>query len=130
HANVITRSARRARIRSRSGYSMFGVMIVLFVLSALMASIFRNLATEHLQLRRERGVEQCRWLVQSAAELAAVRLRRNAEYVGEVWQISAAELNGRHPAEVTIQIEDIDEDRSEHTAVVFVQAVYAPKAAE
>jgi hypothetical protein len=95
-------------IRNRSK-SRRGAAAIIAVTCLLLASIFLVVATRSLVLReqeRERTLweAQTRVLAQSAIERASTALADDPDYAGEVWDISAEELDGSNAGRLTIEI--------------------------
>jgi Tfp pilus assembly protein PilX len=104
------------------------VMIVILACFALAATLFVLLGRMAMAERRASELQlwtvQAQWLAEAGLERAAARLRADAEYGGETWNISAAELGGDKAAKVEIRVESADDDESSDKLLIFVTADY------
>jgi Tfp pilus assembly protein PilX len=103
------------------------VMIVILACFALAATLFVLLGRMAIAERRasdlQRWTVQAQWLAEAAMERAIARLRADAEYGDETWDISAAELGGDKSAKATIHVESPDDETS-GKLLIFVTADY------
>jgi hypothetical protein len=60
---------------------------------------------------------QAEWLAQSAAALAAARLRSDPQYAGETWAAAAADLESRKPGAATISVAPADDESQRRVAI-------------
>lgn len=88
------------------------VMIVILACFALAATLFVLLGRMAVAERRASELQmwtvQAEWLAEAALERAAARLRADAKYNGETWNISASELGGQKAAQVEIRVASLD----------------------
>ena len=69
-------------------------------------------------MQRERQL-QVQWLVEAGVSRATAKLRRDSQYSGEVWQLSAEEMRDRS-ARVEIEVEASDREDLHRIRVVAV----------
>lgn len=83
------------------------LIIVIFIFALLVAAISyaaqANLAARQ-ESRRAAARAQAEYLAISGADLAQARLRDDASYAGETWNVPAVELGGRDAGLVTINV--------------------------
>jgi Tfp pilus assembly protein PilX len=104
--NLNTRRPGTLRARSRQrGITLILVMACLFVVAIVGMSLLRNAELQHRQIRQQYFRMQALWLAEAGTQRAAEQLRRQPEYDGETWKVSAAELGGKFAGVVTIRLE-------------------------
>ena len=88
------------------------VMVVVVVLLAMSMAVFgvwaRSAVREHRWLDGEALRLEAGRLAEAGVARAIARRAVDPEYAIETWQIAAADLNGRHAAEVRIRITPAD----------------------
>ena len=94
----------------RRGVLVVVVIVAMLVMSLLSLSIARTGIEQFRNVRRQQDRIQSQWLAQAGLERALAALEEDADYTGEVWSISAADLHASQGAEVTIRIESPKED--------------------
>jgi type II secretory pathway component PulK len=100
-------SSRAIKRRRSSGYILAFVLICLTIVVLALVAMTQRLALAHRQvIQRERQL-QAQWLVEAGIGRATAKLRRDAQYSGEVWQLSADELRDRS-ARVEIEVQPSD----------------------
>ncbi len=104
-----TRSRRAAgSTPSRSGIALLVVLVALGIVSSIAITLLRLAVMHHRQAQHETSVAQTRWLAESALDRTAVQLKADAKFSGSTWSIPAKELDGRHSAQVTIQVKPVE----------------------
>ena len=104
-----TRSRRAACTPpSRSGIALLVVLVALGIVSSIAITLLRLAVMHHHQAQHETSVAQTRWLAESALDRTAVQLKADAKFNGSTWSIPAKELDGRHTAQVTIEVKQIE----------------------
>ncbi|WP_347243589.1 hypothetical protein [Thermogutta sp.] len=76
------------------GVAALGILVCLVVVSTLAATLAHQLWLRVRDAQQERYLIQADWLVASAIDRAVYRIRENADYQGEVWEIPENELPG------------------------------------
>lgn len=94
--------------RNHRGSTIFAVLVALLVVMALAGLLVQSIVARQRQLRREEQRAQCQWLAESAVERGAARLKRDAEYAGETWHVTAEELATEKAGLVKIQVEPVE----------------------
>jgi type II secretory pathway component PulK len=94
--------------RHRRGAAIIIILVVFAVTMTLAAVWTRRILSENRAQRLSAERAQARWLAEAGVRRAAARLVASADYDGEDWLISAADLNLRHPASVLIRVEPDD----------------------
>lgn len=113
----ISRAIRRRR-RS-SGFILAFVLICLTIVVLALVAMTQRLSLGHRQaIQRERQL-QVQWLVEAGVSRATAKLRRDSQYSGEVWQLSAEEMRDRS-ARVEIEVEPSDRADLHRIRVVAV----------
>lgn len=104
-----TRSRRDASSTpKRSGIALLVVLVALGIVSSIAITLLRLAVMHHLQALHETSLAQTRWLAESALDRTAVQLKADAKFNGSTWSIPAKELDGRHAAQVTIQVKPVE----------------------
>lgn len=98
------------------------VLIVLIVLFAISMTLFglwaQSAVREHQRLALEAYRMQAMRLAESGVSRAVARLAADPQYDGERWTVSAADLGGRHAAEVTIRVTSASEASRRHVEAI------------
>lgn len=84
------------------------VLIALGIISAISVGLVRMSMLHRRQAEREGYAAQTRWLAESGLDRAVALLKQDANSKGTVWTIAPKDLNGRHSAKVTIEIQAIE----------------------
>jgi type II secretory pathway component PulK len=96
-----------AHQRNRRG-SIFPIFVVaLLLLTLVTGSLIKS---THLQQKRVTASQfstQAHWLATSGLERGRAALEQSADYTGEEWKISAADLGGSHAGLVVLNVEPI-----------------------
>jgi type II secretory pathway component PulK len=94
-------------------------MVALLVVSLVAGALVRSLLAAHQQSHRYADQLQAQWLAEAGLARAATKLRAEASYQGEVWQVSLApgEMNEAESGQVTITVEPA-------TKKIAVEAIY------
>ena len=79
-------------------------LVCLVIVMALLGSMLVGALRVGRQMRIERDRRQCELLLQAGLDRAALSLREDESYRGEVWDASAAEIGGAGAGQVTIQV--------------------------
>jgi Tfp pilus assembly protein PilX len=103
----------------RGGLALMVVLVALAIVSAIALSLLRISVLHHRQAERETSIAQTRWLAESALDRAAAQLRQDAQFTGTKWSIPAQQLDGRHAAEVAIEVRLL-EDAPQTREVIVV----------
>ena len=93
---------------SRSGIALLVVLVALAIVSSIAITLLRLAVMHHRQAERETSVAQTRWLAESALDRTVLQLKADAKFSGSTWSIPAKELDGRHSAQVTIEVRPIE----------------------
>ena len=102
------RCRRDARTtRRRSGIALLVVLVSLGIVSSIGMTLLRMALMHHRQAQRETFVSQSRWLAESAFDQTGRRLKADAKSEGFTWSVPATELDGRHAANVVIEIRSV-----------------------
>jgi hypothetical protein len=88
----------------KRGAILIAVLVALTIASIILGSLLKIVAAERSALRRQQIGRQADYLAEAGLELALVRLQRDATYAGEIWQVSADELDAPDAATVVIQV--------------------------
>jgi len=76
------------------GVAALAILVCLVVVSTLAATLAHQLWLRVRDAQQERFLIQADWLVASAIDRALYRMRENADYQGEVWEIPENDLPG------------------------------------
>lgn len=105
HSSATTSFKRRPPIRRRRrGAILVVAMVCLLVVTAIVGAMLHRAIVARRQLHAERNLRQTELLADAGAERALRRVADDAEYRGETWRLSAGQIIGRDPGEVTIQL--------------------------
>jgi hypothetical protein len=94
----------QSAIHNRPGGVLLIVMICLAVGSIFFGLMIRTGLAEWRLVRVQERQMQAAILAESGLNRAAARLAADADYQGETWQITAAELGGGEAAAVVISV--------------------------
>lgn len=94
------------------------VMVALLLVSVIGGSLLKSALAQHQMARQEQKRLQSEWLAESGLERAAANLLRNADYNGETWTISAADLKGNKEARVIITVKAVEEEQNRRQITV------------
>jgi len=108
-ANARSQRASQERRTSspRRGAVLLAAMVCLIVASMVALGIVRAALGAQRQLRVSQRSVQAERLAEAGIERAAAQLRGAADYQGETWQLSAAEMGGKLPAVAVIRVEAV-----------------------
>jgi hypothetical protein len=90
-----------------------------FAMVVLSAALASSAIRRQRQFKSQERQLQAEWLGQSALGLAAARLRADAEYQGETWRPTAAELESRYAGRAVISIMETESESRIVTIEVF-----------
>lgn len=92
----------------RSGIALLVVLVSLGIVSSIGMTLLRMSLMHHRQAQRSAFAAQSRWLAESAFDQTGRRLKADAKLAGFTWSVPAAELDGRHAAQVTIEVKPVE----------------------
>jgi len=98
------------------------VMICLLISTLILGTLLKTAVTHRRQMRTEEQRAQADWLAESAIERAVHSLETDANYQGETWKVSTADLNGRDSGRVRITVQKTGDGPAER--ILTVEAVY------
>ncbi|MFM9962125.1 MAG: hypothetical protein ACKV2Q_12970 [Planctomycetaceae bacterium] len=103
-------SHRRAACATscRSGIALMVVLVALAIVTSIGMTLVRLALMHHRQAEHETSVAQTRWLAESALDRTAAQLKADPKFSGSTWSIPATDLNGRHAAQITIEVRPIE----------------------
>ncbi len=117
-----TQTVRGRQSTRRRGAVLIVAIVCVIVGSAVFLSILKMTAVGRNVLQSESRRIQAAWLAESGLQRAAARLAADADYAGETWNVSAAQLSSTDPAKVRIDVEPVAEHA--HRRLVRVRADY------
>ena len=88
----------------RRGVALLIVLTTLMLAGVAISLVLRANLTARAESRRAAARLQAEYLAVAGYELASERLRADANYSGETWQVSAEELGARDAATVAIEV--------------------------
>jgi hypothetical protein len=109
-------------LKHRRGAILIVILVCFFVAASMFALLARHSVAEHRAAETQLWTAQAQWIAEAAIDRAAARLAVDANYTGDTWTISAAELGGDDGAKARIHIEKID--GSPNLRTVRVEADY------
>ena len=98
------RSAQRATSPKRSGVVIIAALVCLLVVMAILGAMLRGTLRNYREMRSERDLRQTELLLQAAHGRVLRRIKNDAEYRGETWNLPADEIAGTGEGRVTIEI--------------------------
>ena len=125
---VPSTARHRCHHRRRAGTVLVIFMVSLAMLSMTAAALLRVTLLQRSMVRNNELRIQSEWLFQSAVVRASSRVRSNAEYSGEEWNIAGESLGQTFDAVAKISIEAVDGKTNERRASITV--IYPPDDAE
>ena len=84
------------------------VLVTLGIASVIAMTSIRLSLLHHQQAARETFASQSRWLAESAFDRAVLLLKADEKSTGVTWDVPAKELDGRHSAKVTIEVQPVE----------------------
>ncbi len=110
----------------RHGAVMVVAMICLMLVMLILGSLLKLARTHHDQRQWAETKSQATWLAESSIDRAANRLAADSAYGGELWEIPAADLDGRHAGTAKITVTE-SADLAD-VRVVKVEAIFPANA--
>jgi hypothetical protein len=107
---------------ARRGAVLLVAVVCVGVCCAIFVSLVRLSVAERHRADAEAWQVQAAWLAESGLERAVARLRADAGYQGETWNLTADAMGTGEPAVVTIQVEKVPEGANRR--LVRVRADY------
>jgi Tfp pilus assembly protein PilV len=95
---------------NRRGVALIYAMIALLLASVIGAALLKTALARRRQARHEQNRAQSAWFAESGVERAAALLARDANYKGETWGVTAAELGGKLDGQVVIEVAPVSSD--------------------
>jgi Tfp pilus assembly protein PilX len=112
----------------RSGVALLVVLVAIGIVSSIGMTLLRMSLMHHRQAQRSAFASQSRLLAESAFDQTGRRLKSDAKLAGFTWSVPAAELDGRHAAQVTIEVKPVE--NAPQRRVVTVIADYPAAASQ
>ena len=113
---------RPSQPKRRRGAILIVILLCFLVAASMFALLARHSVAEHRAAETQLWTVQSQWIAEAAIERAAARLAADANYTGDTWTISAAELGGNDGGQARIRVEKIDGSSNRRT--VRVEADY------
>jgi hypothetical protein len=101
---MLSRSEKCLKPNRRRGVAGLWGIVCLILATAVAATLGRLVLTGNRLVLQEQRRSQCDWLVQAGRSLATSRVRHDAKYSGETWNISAEQLGGSDAGEIVIEM--------------------------
>ena len=95
--------------RRPSGSALVATLVCLVIVMALLGHMLVGALRMGRQMHVERDRRQCNLLLQAGLDRCAHRMAADEPYLGEVWDVPAAEIGGAAPGQVTIRVSSQDE---------------------
>lgn len=92
------------RKRGRRGSAIIPVLICFVLILLICAGLLKIGLAQRGQNKAEERALQTEWLVESGIERAAAKLASSADYTGETWTITPAEMDGAWAGIVIITV--------------------------
>jgi type II secretory pathway component PulK len=105
--------------RRRRGVVLAAALACVFIMVLLSAALASSALHRQRQLKLQERQLQADLLAQSAARLAAARLRADAEYMGETWTAAATDLESRYAGRAVISVVAAENQRRAVTIEVL-----------
>ncbi len=112
NAHRIRRTLRNPSANGRRGAALVFVLIFLLFLSMLGISLTRLAIAQHRQQLQEELRSQAVRLAEAGANRALTQAALSPDYQGEVWQVDASALGSERTANIRIEIQPADANRS------------------
>jgi type II secretory pathway component PulK len=93
---------------SRRGLALVAALVCLLVVMSLIGSMLQSALRSRRQLHAERDLRQTELLLEAGADRAAFRLRSDADYAGETWDVPAGEIIGRGDGQVVLEVKEAE----------------------
>ena len=96
---------QRPELQRRRGITLIMMLCVMTVIAVVSAGILALMTSDRQVLHREATRVQAEWLATAGLEHGAAKLLAAAEYRGETWLLTVADLDGQDGGSVTIRVE-------------------------
>lgn len=103
----------------RSGIALLVVLVALGIVSSIGLTLLRMSLMHHRQAQRSAFAAQSRWLAESAFDQTRQRLKADEKLPGFTWAVPAAELDGRHAAQVIIEVKPVEDAPQRRTITII-----------
>jgi hypothetical protein len=111
----------------RRGAVLIIALVCLALATVIGGALLRWALMEHKLLRTQEQASQARWLAEAGVERAAAQLGASAEYQGETWEVSAADLPAGEPARIHLHVAPIDGQPRRRSVDVEVEYPFESK---
>lgn len=103
--HCVVRSVSTSRISHRRAGAILVVFVVLLLLASMTVGVLLQVTMQQRGAVKSASLQtQAEWILQSAANRAAVKLRQDANWNGETWKLTAEELQQTNDASAVIDI--------------------------
>jgi hypothetical protein len=99
---------RTRREAPRRGLALIAALVCLLVVMSLIGSMLQSALRSRRQLHSQRDLRQTECLLEAGVDWAAFRLRDDADFAGETWDVPAAEIIGRGDGQVVIEVKEAE----------------------
>ena len=106
----------------RRGSLVMILIICLVLISVLGASLVRVGLSQRKQSRRESDRLQATWLAEAGVERAAAKLRLDAAYSGEEWELTKDQITDKFAGSVNIKVSS--DEANANRRIISVTATY------
>lgn len=106
---------RPCRSVQRTGTALIVAIVALVLVTAICFSLVRITLSAAEQAERQHWRRQSMWLADSALNQAAARLRIDAEFTGEVWELAVPGETGEVPGRIVVKVAPAPENPHERT---------------
>ncbi len=110
--------SRPIRSHAPRGVSLLIVIIALGLASALGMSLIKLCLIQSRHIQRATFANQSRLLVEAGVDRAVAELKLDPTFKGTTWKLKPEELDGRHPALVSIEIKPVENEPKQRQIVV------------
>lgn len=103
--------ATRKQPRGHRGLVLIAALVCLLVSMAIVGSMLQGTIRAQRQLHTERDVRQAELLLQAGFDRAVAKLAADADFAGDTWDLSPAEIVGRGAGHVITTVNQTNRGR-------------------
>ena len=111
-----SRDARTTR--DRAGVALIVVLVSLAIVSSIAMTLVRLSLLHHKQAAHETTAAQSRWLAEWGFDRAVRQLKSDEPLTHATWTVPAKELDGRHSASVTVEVQEVENAPKQRRVIV------------
>lgn len=115
---------KRKKRFGRRGSLLISVLVCLGIATSITLTGIHSSLRARRQVARELQMEQTRWLVDAGLNRGLIRIRSNADYAGEIWEVTPP-LNAHTQATIAVTREasELPDGKTRLTATATIRSL-------